>query len=53
VHHGLVEDARKYPWCSARWFEESARASFVSTVRSVAIDRVKVYDDFAAALPRR
>ncbi len=47
VHHGLVEDARRYPWCSARWFEENARDSFVKTVRGVAIDRVNVYDDFA------
>ena len=22
VHHGLMQDATKYPWCSARWFAE-------------------------------
>ena len=31
VHHGLVVDAKDYPWCSARWFAETARPSFVAT----------------------
>ena len=51
VHHGLVPVAAQYPWCSARWFEETARKSFVETVRNFPIDRVNVYDDFTAALP--
>jgi len=46
VHHGLVGDAEKYPWCSAGWFERTAALSFVRTVQSVKIDRVSVYDDF-------
>ena len=49
VHHGLVQRAASYPWCSARWFEDNARPSFVETVRRVPIDRVRVYDEFAAA----
>ncbi|HYC92165.1 MAG TPA: transposase [Thermoanaerobaculia bacterium] len=49
VHHGLVADAHAYRWCSASWFEETAAASFVKTVRDVRIDRVSVFDDFAAA----
>ena len=46
VHHGLVTDATRYPWCSAAWFERIANPSFVATVRQVKIDRVRVYDDF-------
>jgi putative transposase len=42
VHHGLVQEATRYRWCSAAWFAENARASFVETVRRVKIDRVKV-----------
>lgn len=50
VHHGLVADAEGYRWCSASWFASAGRASFVATVRAMKIDRVRVYDDFAAAL---
>jgi putative transposase len=46
VHHGLVEDAENYPWCSASWFARTARPSFVASVRSFRIDRVKVFDEF-------
>jgi putative transposase len=53
VHHGLVDDARTYPWCSASWFEKTARPSFAQTVRRMKIDRLNIYDDFAATpLPR-
>ena len=44
VHHGLVDDARKYSWCSASWFERTAPRAFVETVRRMKIDRVKVYE---------
>jgi putative transposase len=47
VHHGLVTNARKYRWCSASWFENTASRSFVETVRSFRIDRVNVYDEYA------
>jgi putative transposase len=46
VHHGLVRDATQYHWCSAAWFERTARPAFVQTVRRMKIDRVNVYDDF-------
>jgi len=49
VHHGIAADARRYRWCSASWFEESASAAFVKVVRAVKIDRVRVFDDYAAA----
>jgi putative transposase len=46
VHHGLVLSPTDYPWCSARWFVESADAAFVKTVASFKTDRIKVPDDF-------
>ena len=46
VHHRLVTEAQKYPWCSARWFEREAPLAFVNTVRLIKIDRVQIYDDF-------
>ena len=49
VHHGVVGLATQYTWCSAPWFENDARASFVATSRGVRMDLVKVVDDFEAA----
>jgi len=46
VHHGLVEDARRYKWCSAAWFDSTASAAFQKAVRSVRTDRVKIYDEY-------
>ncbi len=46
VHHGIVQDARKYRWCSAAAFEETAPRKFVEAVSRVRIDAVKVYDPF-------
>jgi len=46
VKHGLVELASKYPWCSASWFEQTAKPSFYQTVMSFKTDRVSVRDDF-------
>ncbi len=46
VHHGLVERASEYLWCSAAWFEREAAPSFFKTVTSFKIDRLKVVDDF-------
>ena len=46
VHHRVVPDATLYRWCSASWFERTARPSFVNVVRSFPIDRVNVADDF-------
>jgi putative transposase len=47
VKHGLVDDARQYPWCSAEWLEQSATPAQLATLHSFKIDRVSVYDDFA------
>ncbi len=46
VHHRIVRTASEYPWCSAAWFERSARPAFVKSVYSFKIDRVNVRDDF-------
>jgi putative transposase len=46
VHHGIVEEARDYRWCSAAWFEVNASPAFQATLRGLRIDRVNVVDDF-------
>lgn len=46
VHHGIVQDARTYRWCSAAWFERTAPVSFGKAVGSVKIDAVKIYDEY-------
>jgi putative transposase len=46
VRHGLVNDSKDYPWCSGSWFQKMNQPSFVKTVNSFKIDKVKVIDDF-------
>ena len=46
VHHGLVDAARNYRWCSAAWFEREAHVAFQKTVASFKVDRIKVVDSF-------
>jgi REP-associated tyrosine transposase len=46
VHHGVVEVATQYPWCSAAWFEGCAPAAFRETVGSFKTDQLNVVDDF-------
>lgn len=46
AHHGLVHAAIQYPWCSARWFDESASAVLARTISRIKIDRVTIRDDF-------
>jgi putative transposase len=48
VKHGLVVVANQYPWCSARWFERTARPAQIKTIYSIKIDRLRVYDDYEA-----
>ena len=38
--HGLVDDPRRYRWCSASWFEERGDAPFVRTVGGFDTSRV-------------
>jgi len=46
VHHGIVRMASEYRWCSAAWFERSARPAFVKGVYRFKTDQVVVADDF-------
>jgi putative transposase len=46
VHHGVVQNAELYEWCSAAWFARESSPAFVKTVNSFKIDQVKVYDDY-------
>ncbi len=46
VHHGVVEVATQYRWCSAGWFERTASAAFQKTVMAFKTDRLRVKDDF-------
>jgi len=46
VKHGLVDDPRAYPWCSAEWFWTQAHGPFRDSVLSFQTDRVNVFDPF-------
>ncbi len=47
VHHGVVNAAVNYPWCSAAWFERNSRPAFRRMVEQFKTDRVEVMDEFA------
>ena len=49
VRHGLVAVANKYPWCSAAWFERTARPAQAKTIYGFKLDRVRVYDEYETA----
>jgi len=46
VRHGVVDKAETYRWCSAAWFERTAKPSFLRTVKSFKTDKIRVYDEF-------
>lgn len=46
VHHGLVNEATRYDWCSAGWLEQRADPAYRKMLQSFRIDNVNVYDDF-------
>jgi REP-associated tyrosine transposase len=46
VHHGIVQQATKYRWCSAAWLEANARRSFLETLRQFDATRISIRDDF-------
>ena len=46
VKHGLVPVANQYRWCSAAWFERTARPAQVKTIYSFKTDKLKVFDEF-------
>jgi len=46
VKHGLVPVANQYPWCSAQWFERTARPAQITTIYRLKTDRLNLQDDF-------
>jgi putative transposase len=46
VKHGLVAVANQYPWCSAGWFERTARPAQVKTIYGFKTDRLKIFDEY-------
>jgi putative transposase len=51
VRHGLVRVANQYRWCSAAWFEHTARPAQVKTIYGFKIDQLRVLDDFEVVPP--
>jgi putative transposase len=50
VKHGLVQVANQYPWCSAGWFERTARPAQVKTIYGFKTDKIRVLDDYEVSL---
>ena|SRR5437773_2337763 len=50
VRHGLVAVANQYPWCSASWFERTARPAQVKTIYGFKTDKLKILDEYDVAL---
>ena len=46
VKHQLARVANQYRWCSAAWFERTAKPAQVKTIYSFKADRLKVSDEF-------
>ena len=46
VKHRLVPVANQYPWCSAAWFERTARPAQVKTIYGFKIDQLQIYDAY-------
>ena len=46
VHHGLVDKAEQYYWCSENWFRNNIDPSFYDTVKSFKYDKIQIKDDF-------
>src|SRR5579864_6642489 len=50
VHHGLVRRPEQYEWCSAGWFQRTAKKPFYQMVMQTRSDRIRVLDDYAVDL---
>jgi putative transposase len=44
VKHRLVAVANQYPWCSARWFERTARPAQVKIIYGFKADQLRIPD---------
>jgi len=51
VHHGLIDNACNYRWCSAAWFQHNTSAAFSKTIASFKTDRLRVIDPFEPEPP--
>ena len=49
VRHRLVPVANQYPWCSAGWFERTARRAQVKTIYGFKTDKLKILDEYDVA----
>ncbi|VGO12962.1 hypothetical protein PDESU_01516 [Pontiella desulfatans] len=45
-HHGIIDQAANYRWCSQAWLEHHADRAFVNTLAKFKTDRISVRDDF-------
>lgn len=50
-HHGVVQNALNYRWCSAWWFREKSTNSQYGTLMSFKTDSVSVFDPYEAIRP--
>jgi putative transposase len=50
VHHGIVQRAVNYAWCSAGWFERKATPAFRKTILEFPCDRLEIPDAFQVRL---
>lgn len=46
VKHRVVVLANQYPWCSARWFETTAKSTQVKMIYNLKLDSVNVNDNY-------
>ena len=46
VHHGVVDNAANYRWCSQAWLEHNGSRAFVNTLARFKTDKLNVLDDF-------
>jgi REP-associated tyrosine transposase len=46
VHHGLVAEARAYPWCSAAWFERSDEPAFYKQIMKYGTEKLNIPNDY-------
>jgi putative transposase len=46
VHHGIIDNAANYRWCSQSWLEHNSSRSFVNTLARFKTDKINVLDDF-------
>ncbi len=50
VRHGVVRVANQYAWCSAGWFERTARPAQVQTIYGFKTDKVEIDDEYDVLL---